>query len=869
MKTTKKLLSLLLCLVMALGLVPFTANEAQAAGNGSFTDVNVTTEKNTPTSPTDVEVYTVKISFTLVNQVDDSTYVAANFVSQRIEDEDGLWEAPNAIGRTYVSKDNGGKGEITIESVTPGKYQLVLRNSNSGALYESKELYTLDKLEQPELTLADPNGVLNDLTYGDRITSTLGMGVTSSINGVYVNDIKSSDESVVKITGSSNSIKSIEIVSAGSFSIIAKSNSHTYWKAKETTFGPYTVNKKDLNVTVDVKDKQYDGTNNAAFEASLVSSDIIEGDDVTLVYEDVNASFESSAAGTDIPITFDGNFTLTGEDAGKYTLVIPKQVTADIYNNYTAQKGVDYTVNSNEWMNEDFVVTAAEGYSLSLTNTADGTWTDQLSASAETANGTLEFYVKNDTGAISLKATENYKIDKTAPTGAITVHENSWGQDKSWNALESDITFDIFSKDKYIVTIVDADALSGVKKIEYLLSDTAISKENISAQTEWITYPADGFELTQEDKYIVYVKITDNSNNVTYISSQGMVIDKTAPVLSGAENGKTYCSAVEITVTEDNLKEVKVGGTAVSVTDGKFTVSPADGKQEIVVTDMAGNSETITITVNDGHTFTNYVSNNDATCTEDGTKTAECDFCDAIDEKSDTGSALGHDWDMASYNWAEDGSSCTATRICKRDSQHTETAQATVEDEVTVNPTCTEMGVTTYTATFSVDWAEEQTKTLTDVDALGHDEISHEAKAATCTEIGWDEYVACSRCDYTTYSELAATGHSYGTEWKSDKDNHWHECSVCGDKADMAKHTPKTVNAKEATNSEKGYTGDTVCKICGYEIAKGKVIPVIADPNSPQTGDNSYMALWIFLMFASLAGVCGTVLYSKKKKAVK
>ena len=85
----------------------------------------------------------------------------------------------------------------------------------------------------------------------------------------------------------------------------------------------------------------------------------------------------------------------------------------------------------------------------------------------------------------------------------------------------------------------------------------------------------------------------------------------------------------------------------------------------------------------------------------------------------------------------------------------------------------------------------------------------------------------------------------------------------------MAKHTPKTVNAKEATTSEKGYTGDTVCKICGYEIAKGKVIPVIADPNSPQTGDNSYMALWIFLMFASLAGVCGTVLYSKKKKAVK
>ncbi len=70
----------------------------------------------------------------------------------------------------------------------------------------------------------------------------------------------------------------------------------------------------------------------------------------------------------------------------------------------------------------------------------------------------------------------------------------------------------------------------------------------------------------------------------------------------------------------------------------------------------------------------------------------------------------------------------------------------------------------------------------------------------------------------------SAKGHSHGTEWKSDKDNHWHECA-CGDKADSAKHTEKVVNAKPATATEKGYTGDKVCSVCGYEIAKGEEIP--------------------------------------------
>ena len=108
--------------------------------------------------------------------------------------------------------------------------------------------------------------------------------------------------------------------------------------------------------------------------------------------------------------------------------------------------------------------------------------------------------------------------------------------------------------------------------------------------------------------------------------------------------------------------------------------------------------------------------------------------------------------------------------------------------------------------------------------------------------------------------------HIYGTDWKSDKDNHWHECS-CGDKKDTAAHTPKVVNAKEATSSEKGYTGDTVCEVCGYEITKGEDIPV--NGTSPATGDNSNMFLWIALLFISGSAMVTLTVVDRKRKAEK
>ena len=148
---------------------------------------------------------------------------------------------------------------------------------------------------------------------------------------------------------------------------------------------------------------------------------------------------------------------------------------------------------------------------------------------------------------------------------------------------------------------------------------------------------------------------------------------------------------------------------------------------------------------------------------------------------------------------------------------------------------------------------------------------------ATATTSG-SKHKECTVCGYTMATEtIPATGggehtHSYGSEWKNDADNHWHECS-CGDKDDVAAHSFKWVVDKEATATKKGSKHEE-CKVCGYKKAAVE-IPATGTPtepgkptgpDSPQTGDNSNMILWIALLFISGGAVIGITAYSKKKK---
>ena len=117
------------------------------------------------------------------------------------------------------------------------------------------------------------------------------------------------------------------------------------------------------------------------------------------------------------------------------------------------------------------------------------------------------------------------------------------------------------------------------------------------------------------------------------------MVDNFSRDFSGIENGKVYGGAVTGFVLDDNIDVVTVNGQPIELGEGNsFILNPADGEQVVYARDKSGNEFQYIVTVNDGHTFTNYISNNNATCTADGTETATCEYCDETHTRVDEGS---------------------------------------------------------------------------------------------------------------------------------------------------------------------------------------------------------------------------------------
>ena len=214
--------------------------------------------------------------------------------------------------------------------------------------------------------------------------------------------------------------------------------------------------------------------------------------------------------------------------------------------------------------------------------------------------------------------------DIEKPTGEIKINENSW------KAFLNNITFGLFFKDTQTVTITAADNSGETVTVEYLLSAKELTKAELDGMT-FTAYTAP-FGIDPDNEYIIYVRLTDKAGNTDYICSDGIVLDGTSPVITGIEDGKIYCEAQTVTVDEKYVNTITVNGTEVTLDEGgSFTLSPADGEQKIVVTDKAGNTAEMTVTVNDGHTFGEWASNGDGThthkCTVDGCNGLETKDC--------------------------------------------------------------------------------------------------------------------------------------------------------------------------------------------------------------------------------------------------
>ena len=213
--------------------------------------------------------------------------------------------------------------------------------------------------------------------------------------------------------------------------------------------------------------------------------------------------------------------------------------------------------------------------------------------------------------------------DIEKPTGEIIIGTNKWRE------FLNKLTLGLFFKDTQTVTINAFDN-SGTVFVSYLVTNRDLSEEELGS----LVYRAydEPFLIEPNGEYIVYVMLVDESMNITYLRSDRITLDNVQPVIGGIENGKTYCEAQTVTIDEKHIDTVTVNGTAVALNEnGSFTLSPADGEQKIIVTDKAGNTAEMTVTVSDGHTFGDWKSNGDGThtrkCTVDGCKGVETMDC--------------------------------------------------------------------------------------------------------------------------------------------------------------------------------------------------------------------------------------------------
>ena len=403
--------------------------------------------------------------------------------------------------------------------------------------------------------------------------------------------------------------------------------------------------------------------------------------------------------------------------------------------------------------------------------------------------------------------------DSEKPTGEIKISENSW------KAFLNNITFGLFFKDTQTVTITAADNSGETVTVEYLLSDKELTKAELDGMT-FTAYTAP-FGIDPDNEYIIYVRLTDTAGNMDYICSDGIVLDGTSPVITGIEDGKTYCEAQTVTITEKYVDTVTVNGTEVTLDEnGSFVLSPADGGQKIVVTDKAGNTAEMSVTVNDGHTFGEWTSNGDGThtrqCTADGcTEGVETDNC--IDEDKN------HICDICGniISNHEDANQDHVCDLCGKVISNHEDADN--------NHVCDHCG-----------------KVISN-----HEDANKDHVCDLCGKVITNHIGGNKTCRDKAVCEVC--GKSYG---KLDPNNH----------TDL-KHFP----AKAATEDSEGNIEYWYCSGCGKyysdkdgtkEIAKADTVTAKL-PKSPPTGDNSNLMLWIALLFVS-GGVC-TALTVKRK----
>ena len=416
--------------------------------------------------------------------------------------------------------------------------------------------------------------------------------------------------------------------------------------------------------------------------------------------------------------------TLNGEPGG--IIVTAPAITTEslpegtVGESYTAT--LEATGNNITW--------SASGLPDGLTLNSDGTITG-----TPTAEGTSTVTVKaeNSAGSTSKDYTLNIK-PATVPVTGLELNKNS-------------LTLQEKGSDTLTVTVKPADATN--QDVTWQSSNTSIA-----------TVSADG--------------------TVTAISAG------TATITATAADGSGVSASCTLTVTHGKMVHIpKKDATCTEYGNEEYWIcencgkyfSDANGDTEIAkdswiisainhdwndaVYTWSDDESTCTVTRtckhDSAHTETSKATVTGAqtkapTCTEKGettyTATFEADWAVTQTKVLADISATGHSYGKPVWSWSEDGKTCTVTFTCENDATHKESPKVTVTSAVKTPATCTEAGVTTYTATVEFNGkTHTDTKDVADIPAIGHKLTKTEVKAPTSTDTGNIEYWYCEVCD--------------------------------------------------------------------------------------------------------------------------
>ena len=318
------------------------------------------------------------------------------------------------------------------------------------------------------------------------------------------------------------------------------------------------------------------------------------------------------------------------------------------------------------------------------------------------------------------------------------------------------------------------------------------------------------------------------------------------------------------TVSEDGTV------TAISAGNATITATAADG---------SGISASCTLTVTHGKMV--QTPKKDATCTVDGTEEYwMCEICGKhFEDESGTIpttpeenkiQATGHSYGEPVWNWSEDGKTCTVTFTCEKDETHKETPKVIVTSAEKTPGTCTETGVTTYTATVEFNGQTyTDTKDVADIPATGHSYDN--GKCTVCGAIASDFKVIITAGANGSWQKGTKDGLTFTSNAAY---KHFQKVQVDGKDLDASNYTVKEgstiVNLKTEYLETLSVGKHTLAIVSETGTATTeftvKAAAVTDDTQSPQTGDDSNIALWIAVLLAAGTALTGTAVYSRKRK---